>query len=44
VPSLVVVDAWIDTVLGGLSVKDTQQARVAVAPWKSYAADTNAAD
>jgi AAA domain len=42
-PSLVVVDAWIDTVPGGLPVKDTQKARGAVAPWKSYAADTNAA-
>jgi hypothetical protein len=42
-PSLLVVDAWIDTVPGGLSVKDTQKARKAVAPWKSYAADTNAA-
>jgi hypothetical protein len=42
-PSLVVVDAWIDTVPGGLPVKDTQKARRAVAPWKSYAADTNAA-
>jgi hypothetical protein len=42
-PSLIVVDAWIDTVYGGLSVKDPQRARQAVAPWKSYAADTNAA-
>ena len=42
-PSLVVVDAWIDTVPGGLPVKDTQKTRGAVAPWKSYAADTNAA-
>ncbi len=42
-PSFVVVDAWIDTVPGGLPVKDTQKARGAVAPWKSYAADTNAA-
>jgi hypothetical protein len=42
-PSLVVVDAWIDTVPGGLPVKDTQKVRRAVAPWKSYAADTNAA-
>ncbi|WP_396883224.1 AAA family ATPase [Mycobacterium sp. SMC-4] len=29
-PSLVVVDAWIDTVSGGLQVKDPQKARVAV--------------
>jgi hypothetical protein len=42
-PSLVVVDAWIDTVSGGLEVKDTQKARRAVAPWKAYAAETNAA-
>lgn len=42
-PSLVVVDAWIDTVPGGLPVKDTQKARAAIAPWKAYAADTNAA-
>ena len=42
-PSLVVVDAWIDTVEGGLPVKDTQKARQAVAPWKEYAAKTGAA-
>lgn len=42
-PDLVVVDAWIDTVPGGLGVKDTQNARRAVAPWKAYAAATNAA-
>jgi hypothetical protein len=42
-PSLVVVDAWIDTVPGGLEVKDTQKARRAVAPWKAYAAETNSA-
>jgi AAA domain-containing protein len=42
-PSLVVVDAWIDTVSGGLQVKDPQKARKAVAPWKEYAAETGAA-
>ncbi|HUB55689.1 MAG TPA: AAA family ATPase [Mycobacterium sp.] len=42
-PSLVVVDAWIDTVAGGLQVKDAQKAREAVAPWKKYAATTGAA-
>src|ERR1700739_2160547 len=42
-PSLVVVDAWIDTVPGGLQVKDPQKARNAVAPWKEYAAETGAA-
>ena len=42
-PSLVVVDAWIDTVPGGLQVKDSQKARRAVSPWKDYAAETGAA-
>ncbi len=42
-PSLVVVDAWIDTVPGGLQVKDAQKARRAVGPWKDYAAKTGAA-
>jgi RecA-family ATPase len=42
-PALVVVDSWIDTVPGGLNVKDTQQCREAMRPWKSYAADTGAA-
>jgi len=42
-PSLVVVDAWIDTVPGGLQVKDPQKARKAVAPWREYAAETGAA-
>jgi hypothetical protein len=42
-PSLVVVDAWIDTVPGGLQVKDAQKARRAVGPWKDYAARTGAA-
>jgi hypothetical protein len=42
-PSLVVVDAWIDTVPGGLQVKDAQKARRAVGPWKEYAAKTGAA-
>src|SRR3984957_6225915 len=42
-PSLVVVDAWIDTVAGGLQVKDAQKAREAVGPWKKYAAKTGAA-
>lgn len=36
-PTLFVVDAWLDTVEGGLQVKDGQQARVALAPWKSFA-------
>lgn len=42
-PSLIVLDAWIDTVPGGLNVKDPQQCRAAVAPWKEYAAETGAA-
>ncbi|MGO9152269.1 AAA family ATPase [Mycobacterium sp.] len=42
-PSLIVVDAWIDTVPGGLQVKDPQKARRAVSPWKDYAAETGAA-
>jgi hypothetical protein len=42
-PSLVVVDAWIDTVAGGLDVKSPQKARSAVAPWKKYAIETSAA-
>jgi hypothetical protein len=42
-PSLVVVDAWIDTVPGGLQVKDAQKARRAVGPSKDYAAKTGAA-
>ena len=42
-PSLLVVDAWIDTVAGGLQVKDAQKAREAVGPWKKYAAKTGAA-
>jgi nicotinamidase-related amidase len=42
-PSLLVVDAWIDTVPGGLQVKDPQKARQAVTPWKEYAAQTEAA-
>jgi hypothetical protein len=42
-PALVVVDSWVDTVPGGLSLKDAQKCRAALKPWKSYAADKNAA-
>jgi AAA domain len=42
-PSVLVVDAWIDTVPGGLRVKDPQSTRKAVAHWKEYAAETSAA-
>ena len=41
-PALVVVDAWIDTVEGGVDVKYPQKARAAIAPWKAYAADSHA--
>lgn len=37
-PSLLVVDAWLDTVQGNLNVRDTQQARQALHPWKTIAA------
>lgn len=36
-PALVVVDAWLDTVAGSLNVRDTQQARAALHPWKVLA-------
>lgn len=42
-PALIVLDAWIDTVPGGINVKDPQQCRAAVKPWKDYAADVGAA-
>ncbi|WP_431840098.1 AAA family ATPase [Gordonia hongkongensis] len=42
-PALVVVDAWLDTVTAGLSVKDPQQARRALHPWKEVATVTDAA-
>lgn len=41
--SLIVVDAWLDTVSAGLKVSDTQQARQALDPWKTTAARTDAA-
>lgn len=40
--ALVVVDAWLDTVSGGLQVRDTQQARSALHPWKETANRTGA--
>ena len=43
VPDLVVVDAWLDTVPSNLSVKDPQQARQALHPWKELATTTEAA-
>lgn len=42
-PALIVVDAWLDTVATGLSVKDPQQARRALHPWKEAATATGAA-
>lgn len=36
-PALIVVDAWLDTVSAGLNVRDTQQARAALHPWKTLA-------
>lgn len=42
-PALVVVDAWLDAVEGNLSIKDTQQARAALSPWKVIATRHDAA-
>jgi hypothetical protein len=42
-PALVVVDAWLDTVPASLSVRDPQQARQALHPWKEVATATGAA-
>jgi hypothetical protein len=42
-PARVVVDAWLDTVPGNLSVKDPQQSRAALHPWKEAAGQTGAA-
>lgn len=41
-PLLIVVDAWLDTVAAGLTVKDPQQARQALHPWKEVATATDA--
>lgn len=42
-PAFVVVDAWLDTVPSGLQVRDPQQARQALHPWREFAASTRAA-
>jgi len=42
-PALIVVDCWLDTVEAGLSVRDPQQARKALHPWKDVAVTTDAA-
>jgi hypothetical protein len=36
-PAFLVVDAWLDTVAGNLNIRDTQQARSALHPWKELA-------
>lgn len=36
-PGLIVLDAWLDTVHSGLQVRDTQQAREALHPWREVA-------
>jgi hypothetical protein len=41
--SLVVADAWFNTVPLKLSVRDTQQARQALQPWKDAASKTGVA-
>lgn len=42
-PDLVIVDCWLDTVPGSLSVRDPQQARLALHPWRDVATATDAA-
>ncbi len=42
-PALVVVDAWLDTVPGNFVVRDSQQSRAALHPWKEAAGKTGAA-
>jgi hypothetical protein len=42
-PDLVVVDCWLDTVPAGLSVRDAQEARRALHPWRDIATETDAA-
>nr|WP_255032476.1 MULTISPECIES: AAA family ATPase [unclassified Rhodococcus (in: high G+C Gram-positive bacteria)] len=42
-PGLIVVDAWLDTVPTSMSVRDPQQARRALHPWKEIATTTGAA-
>ncbi|WP_336853829.1 AAA family ATPase [Sinomonas albida] len=39
--ALVVVDSWVDTVNGALVLKDGQQARTALKPWKTIARTYN---
>jgi AAA domain len=42
-PALIVVDAWLDTVPGSIEVKNPQQSRAALHPWKDAATQTGAA-
>lgn len=42
-PDLLVVDAWLDTIDGRLSMRDTQQARRALKPWGHVADEFNMA-
>lgn len=42
-PTLIVVDGWLDTVPSGMSVRDPQQARQALHPWRETASKTGAA-
>ncbi|MDR6414063.1 AAA family ATPase [Pseudarthrobacter sulfonivorans] len=42
-PAMLVVDAWLDTVAGNLNIRDTQQARAALDPWKQLATKHNLA-
>ena len=41
-PALVVCDAWLDTVPGNLQIRDAQQSRQALHPWKEAAGATGA--
>jgi hypothetical protein len=40
--AFIVADAWLDTVKAGLQVKDPQQARQALNPWRTIAQETRA--
>lgn len=42
-PAMVVVDCWLDTVPAKLQVRDAQQARQALHPWKELETRTGAA-
>lgn len=42
-PAIIVVDAWLDTVHGSMNVRDPQQARQALHPWREIATTTDAA-